>query len=440
MKNKKMRKWRRRLPGNIGIGNVRYATSGLMDSTSLRQDIQPTIAETGKISLAISYNGNIVNVSQLQAEVSKVLHLESTSDTELLCKKLCLEFQNCGDLPEAVKRCMLDVEGAYSTVGITSTGELFAFRDPAGIKPLSFGFSKDKKMVAFASESVGLDINDLHYCLSSVAPGELIRIVDDRIQRVMLVENRRKALCSFEFAYFARPDSILNGTHLYVYEIRRNFGKHLGRICQESQTMNGPEVVIPIPESANDAAYGFHEITGLPLEQALRRHRYVTDRAFITTYKERGGILNKKINVLLNVISGKKIALLDDSLVRGDTAKNVIRKMRAAGAKTISLYLTFPKIISPCFYGIDMATFSELIGATRSSAEIASIIGADNVIYPALDEFIKAIGLHKSALCLACLTGDYPTSLAQQLADEQRMQFEEGTREAGRIYERSIHR
>ncbi|UCH38050.1 MAG: hypothetical protein JSV76_02500, partial [Candidatus Bathyarchaeota archaeon] len=283
-------------------------------------------------------------------------------------------------------------------------------------------------------------INDLHYCLSSVAPGELIRIVDDHIQRVMLVENRRKALCSFEFAYFARPDSILNGTHLYVYEIRRNFGKHLGRSCQENQTMNGPEVVIPIPESANDAAYGFHEVTGLPLEQALRRHRYVTDRAFITTHKERGGILNKKINVLLNAISGKKIALLDDSIVRGDTAKNVIRKMRAAGAKTISLYLTFPKIISPCFYGIDMATFSELIGATRSSAEIASIIGADKVIYPALDEFIKAIGLHKSALCLACVTGDYPTSLAQQLADEQRMQFEQGTREAGRIYERSIHR
>jgi amidophosphoribosyltransferase len=440
MKNKKMRKWSRRLPGHIGIGNVRYATSGRMDSASLGQDIQPTIAESGKVSIAISYNGNIVNVSQLKAEVSRVLHLESTSDAELLCKKLCLEFENCGDLSEAVKRCMLGVEGAYSTIGITNTGEFFAFRDPAGIKPLCFGFSKDKEAVAFASESVGLDINDLHYFLSYVAPGELIRVTDERIQRVTLVENRRKALCSFEFAYFARPDSILNGANRYVYEIRRDFGRHLGHVCQANQSGSELEVVIPVPESANDAAYGFHMVTELPLEHALRRHRYVTDRAFISTQKERGGILNKKINVLENVISGKKIALIDDSIVRGDTAKNIIQKMRAAGAETILLYLTFPKIISPCFYGIDMATFSELIGTTHSPTEVASIIGADSVIYPSLDEFIKAIGLHKSELCLACLTGTYPTPLAQELADEQRMRFEQGTRETGRIYEQPIHR
>jgi amidophosphoribosyltransferase len=296
-----------------------------MDSASLRQDIQPTVAEAGKVSIAISYNGNIVNVSKLKAEVSRVLHLESTSDTELLCKKLCLELEDCDDLAEAVKRCMLDVEGAYSTTGITSTGEFFAFRDPTGIKPLCFGFSEDKKRVAVASESVGLDINDLHYNFSSVAPGELVRVIDEHIQRMMLVEDERQALCSFEFAYFARPDSILNGTNQHVYEIRRDFGRNLGRVCQENQTVNTLDVVVPVPDSANDAAYGFHEITGLPLEQALRRHRYVTDRAFITSHKERGGILNKKLNVLRNAVSGKKIALIDDSVVRGDTATGVIQ-------------------------------------------------------------------------------------------------------------------
>jgi amidophosphoribosyltransferase len=411
-----------------------------MDSASLRQDIQPTVAEAGKVSIAISYNGNIVNVSKLKAEVSRVLHLESTSDTELLCKKLCLELEDCDDLAEAVKRCMLDVEGAYSTTGITSTGEFFAFRDPTGIKPLCFGFSEDKKRVAVASESVGLDINDLHYNFSSVAPGELVRVIDEHIQRTMLVEDERQALCSFEFAYFARPDSILNGTNQHVYEIRRDFGRNLGRVCQENQTVNTLDVVVPVPDSANDAAYGFHEITGLPLEQALRRHRYVTDRAFITSHKERGGILNKKLNVLRNAVSGKKIALIDDSVVRGDTATGVIQKMRAAGAEIIFLYLTFPKILSPCFYGIDMATFSELIGVAHSSTEIASIIGADRVIYPTLEEFIKAIGLQKSELCLACLTGTYPTPLAQELADEQRLRYEQGTREVGRVYEQTIHR
>ena len=435
MRSRKMKKWMARLPGRLGIGNVRYTTSGNMDRASLYKDIQPMVVEAGKIKIAISYNGNIVNVAQLREEVEKSLRIEGTSDTELLCKKLCLELEKSGDLSKAVKKCIEDVEGAYSTIGITGDGELFAFRDSLGIKPLCMGFSEDKEIVAVSSESVGLDINGLDYFEDTVKPGELVRITADGIRREQLIEQGREALCSFEFAYFARPDSMLNGTERYVYEIRRDFGRNLGKICAQSSGVDKLEVVIPVPETANDAGYGFHEETGLPLDLALRRHRYVTDRAFITMPRERSNILGKKINVLGSRVSGKRIALIDDSIVRGDTTKSVIQKMRASGAKEIHIYITFPKIISPCFYGIDMATFSELIGAKREPSEIAAIIGADSVTYQRLEDFVKTIGLGENALCLACLTGKYPTPMAQKIADEKRVEFEKGTIESKRIYE-----
>ncbi|MCJ7631150.1 hypothetical protein MUP77_01930, partial [Candidatus Bathyarchaeota archaeon] len=160
MRSRKMRKWLVRLPGHVGIGNVRYTTSGQMDEASLLVDIQPTIADVGNTKIAISFNGNLVNVSQLRADITASLDLKATSDAELLCKKLCLELKAKGDLSQAVEQCLTDVEGAYSITGVTGEGELFAFRDPLGIKPLCIGFSEDKKVVAISSESVGLDIND----------------------------------------------------------------------------------------------------------------------------------------------------------------------------------------------------------------------------------------------------------------------------------------
>ncbi len=371
----------------------------------------------------------------LREEVAQNLALDATSDSELLCKKLCIDLEESGDLATAVEKTLRTVEGAYSVTGITGEGELFAFRDASGIKPLCIGFNEEKSLVAISSESVGLDINDLDHNREYVKPGELIRITDAGIRREQLTNLERKALCSFEFAYFARPDSILNGTERYVYEIRQDFGRNLGKMCTQTATASCLDEVMPVPETANDAAYGFHVATALPLEQALRRHRYVTDRAFITISRERDSILDKKINVLANKVVGRRIAVVDDSIVRGDTTKSVIQKMRAAGAQEIHVYLTFPKIIGPCFYGIDMATYSELIGAKHTPAEIAALIGADSVNYQRLDDFIQAIGLKEDELCTACLTCKYPTPIAQRLADEKRAELEKGNLEKGRIYE-----
>ena len=434
-RSRKMRKRLSVLPGYTAIGNVRYSTSGRQDRFSLFKDTQPVQAEKGKTKVAISYNGNLVNVAQLREEVAKHMVLEATSDTELLCKKLCIDLDEAGDLAVAVEKTMRTVEGAYSVMGITGDGHLFAFRDVLGIKPLCMGYSEDKSIVAFSSESVGLDINGFNNYREVINPGELVTVTSEGVERKRLINLDRQALCCFEFAYFSRPDTILNGTDKYVYEIRQNFGRNLGKMYSQAGSIDRLDEVMPVPETAIDAAYGFHEITGLPLEQALRRHRYVTNRAFITVSRERGDILDKKINVLANKVVDRRIALVDDSIVRGDTTKSVIQRMRVAGAKEIHLYLTFPKIIGPCLYGIDMATYGELIGAKHSPSEIASIIGADSVNYQQLGDFIRAIGLKENDLCTACLTGRYPTPLAQKLVDEKRAKFEKGLDEKGRIYE-----
>jgi len=430
-----IQKQRFELPGHVGIGNVRYGTSGSLEESSLVKDIQPSLAEIRNTKVAISFNGNIVNISALRSEVSKSFSLNATSDAEILSKKLCLELETRNDLSEAVKQILIAVEGAYSVTGITGEGELFAFRDPLGIKPLCIGFSTNKEIIAISSESVGLDINSLNHFEETVKLGELLRITDEGIRREQLTQQKRRALCSFEFAYFSRPDSILNGSTKYVYEIRHKFGKNLGKQCVQKNAIRNIDVIIPIPETATDASYGFQEETKLKLDFALRKHRYVFDRAFISLPWERAKILEKKINVLGNSIYRKNIALLDDSIVRGDTTKSIIQRIRIAGAKKILLYVTFPKIVSPCFYGIDMATFSELIGVDKENEEIAEIIGADSVTYQTIDDFVSAIGLNKDKLCLACLTGAYPTPLAQKLADEKKASYQKGSDERKRIYE-----
>jgi amidophosphoribosyltransferase len=423
-----------KLRGSVGIGHVRYATSGKDDKRWLMRDIQPFFVSDEKIKMGLAYNGNIVNVAQLRKELDLDFgNISTSSDVELISKKLLQGLNEGLDLNSAVKKCMLEIEGAFSVIGLTQNGELFAFRDPLGIRPLCYGRSKDGKIFAVSSESVGLDINNFSY-VSEVKPGELLLWSKDGFKREQLVKSERRAFCSFEFAYFARPDSVLNGGKKPVYKIREAFGKNLG--AEDPDIKKKVDIVISIPETGDDAAYGLHEQTGIPWERALRKHRYVTDRAFITTQKERDMIITKKLNVG-NLIKSKRVAVTEDSIVRGDTSRRIIKKMRDAGAKEVHMYITFPRIISPCFYGIDMSTFSELIGAKHDADGVAKAIGADSVQYQSIKNFIKATGMKKNELCLGCLTCKYPTPLAQKLADEMKARFERGEKESGRIYETS---
>jgi amidophosphoribosyltransferase len=422
--------WFGRLPGHIGIGNVRYTTSGKTDEKSLLAGTQPVTASKDGFKVAVSFNGNVVNTFQLKREICRDFPgFSFECDAELICHKLLIELAKRKDLGEAVEACMKEIDGAFSVTAITKEGEFFAFKDPHGIRPLCAGHSQDGDIYAFSSETVGLDINSFIRDFE-LEPGELVMVYEGGFERKQVVKDR-KAFCAFEFAYFARPDSKFNDK--YVYEIREEFGRNLVR--EYPDIVKDADIVISMPETGDDAAFGVHEESGLRWERATRRHRYVTERAFILLEKERYTTIDKKINILASKVKGKKVIVVDDSIVRGDTTKVTIEKLRRMGAKKVYMFVTFPRIIGPCFYGIDMATYSQLIGAKHTPEEIAKIIGADCVCYQSIDGFARATGFKKDELCLGCLTGEYPTPLAQKIADVVRKKFFEGFEETARIYE-----
>lgn len=431
IKTNAIHQWFGRLPGHIGIGNVRYTTSGKTDEKSLIKGTQPVTALKNGFKLAVSFNGNVVNTVQLKKEISQEFHdFSYECDADLICHKLLIGLTKGKDLASAVKTCMQEIEGAFSVAGITKDGKFFAFKDPHGIRPLCAGHSEDHSTYAFSSETVGLDINAFKRDFE-IEPGELITASKDGFRKEKLVDNGRKAFCAFEFAYFARPDSRFD--EKYVYEIREEFGRNLVR--ENPDIVDDADIIVSLPETGDDSALGVHEESGLRWERASRRHRYVTERAFILLNRERYSTIDKKINILAPKVKGKRVIVTDDSIVRGDTTKVIVEKLRKMGTKKVYLFITFPRIIGPCFYGIDMATYGQLIGSKRSPEEIARIIGADAVCYQSIEGFIKATGFPRDQLCLGCITGKYPTPLSQKIADEMKERFLKGYEETGRLYE-----
>jgi len=431
IKTSAIQEWFGRLPGNVGIANVRYTTSGKTDEKSLIKGTQPVTASKNGFKLAISFNGNVINTFQIKSEISKEFPgFSYECDADLICHKLLIELVKGKDLASTVETCMQKIEGAFSVAGITKDGKFFAFKDPHGIRPLCGGHSEDRKTHAFSSETVGLDINGFTKDFE-IEPGELITLSEDGFQREKLVNAHHKAFCAFEFAYFARPDSRFDNR--YVYEIREEFGRNLVR--ENPDIVKNADIILSLPETGDDAALGAHEESGLRWERASRRHRYVTERAFILLNKERYATIDKKINILAPKVNGKRIIITEDSVVRGDTTKVAIEKLRKMGAKKVYMFVTFPRIIGPCFYGIDMATYGQLIGSRHTPEQIAEIIGAEAVCYQSIENFVKATGFRRDQLCLACITGKYPTPLAQKIADEMKKRFLEGYEETGRLYE-----
>jgi amidophosphoribosyltransferase len=294
---------------------------------------------------------------------------------------------------------------------------------------LCAGHSEDGSTYAFSSETVSLDINGFVRDFE-LEPGEFVNVTKNGFEREQ-IQKPRKAFCAFELAYFARPDSRFDNR--YVYEIREEFGRNLVR--ENPEIVKDADIILSIPETGDDSALGAHDESGLRWERASRRHRYVTERAFILLNKERYATIDRKINILASKVKGKRVIITEDSIVRGDTTKVTIDKLRRMGAKKVYVFVTFPRITGPCFYGIDMSTYGQLIGSKHSTEEIAEIIGADAVCYQSIEGLIKATGFSRDQLCLACVTGKYPTPLAQKIADEMRKRFLQGYEETGRLYE-----
>ena len=410
---------------------MRYTTSGKCDDVSIIDGTQPVVASAGRIKLALSFNGNIVNTLPLRKEINQNFeNFLYNCDSDIVCHKMLLELKNGKTLEDAARNVMENLDGAFSVTGITGNGEFFAFKDPHGIKPLCAGHDPKSKTYAFSSETVSLDMNSFERDFE-LNPGELVIASENGFKRTQLIQNPRAAFCCFEYAYFARPDSRFDGK--FVYEIREDFGRNL--VKEFPDIVKDSDIIMSVPETGDDPAMGVHEASGLRWERSSRRHRYVTERAFILLNNERYSTIDKKINILGSKVAGKRVIIVEDSVVRGDTTKVIIEKLRRAGAKKVYLFVTFPRIIGPCFYGIDMSTYGQLVGSRHDSEEIAKIIGADGVCYQSLEGLIQATGQTENQLCLACVTGKYPTSCAQRMADVMKKRFIQGYEEKGRIYE-----
>jgi amidophosphoribosyltransferase len=424
--------WLERLPGSIGIGNVRYTTSGKCDDVSIIEGTQPAVAKQGNVKVSLSFNGNIVNALSLKREMAqKYEDFQYNCDSDVVCHKMLQGLVEGKSIEAAAQTVMESLDGAFSVIGITGDGDFFAFKDPHGIKPLCAGHDPVSKTFAFSSETVSLDMNSFVRDFE-LKPGELALASKDGFKRIQIIKNSQPAFCSFEYAYFARPDSTFGGGK-YVYEIREEFGRNI--VKEFPEEAKDADVIMSVPETGDDSAMGVHEASGLRWERASRRHRYVTERAFILLNNERFSTIDKKINILGSQVAGKRVIITEDSIVRGDTTKIIIDKLRKAGAKKVYVFVTFPRIIGPCFYGIDMSTYGQLVGSRRTPQEIAKIIGADGVCYQSIESLVKTIGQTDDTLCMACITGKYPTPCAQKMADLMKKRFLEGYEEKTRIYE-----
>jgi amidophosphoribosyltransferase len=377
------------MQGQASIGHVRYSTKG----SSSWKNAQPVWRRDGeKVSLA--HNGNLLNAVEIYKELTeRGLRIHGTADSELICALLSLQE---GDLFRAAKETMPRLRGAYSTVAL-SADQLVAFRDPAGIRPLVLGSLPEGYVVA--SETCALDIIGADY-VREVNPGECVRIRPDGVDAEQVLPAQRH-LCVFEHIYFARPDSMLAGRS--TQQVRGRMGEVL---AEESPV--AADLVVAVPDSGNPAAGGYSRRSGIPRDEGLVKNRYVA-RTFIEPGQDlRAEGLRTKFNPMPAIVAGKRLVVVDDSIVRGNTTKRIVGMLRDAGALEIHLRISSPAILHPCFYGIDMSTREEMIAPGRSPEEIAKMVGADSLAYLSLPGVYRALSASPRDYCDACFSGSYP--------------------------------
>jgi amidophosphoribosyltransferase len=396
------------LPGHIAIGHTRYSTTG----STVWRNAQPIVRHGTARTVALGHNGNLTNTTELREQLTgRGLRLQSSSDTEVIA---ALIAENpAGSLAGAVAETMGSIEGAFAAV-VLGERELVGFRDPDGIRPLVVGRLDDAWVLA--SESCALDIIGARV-ERELAPGELVAIDEHGARFVQAVPRRSGSLCIFELIYFARPDSTLQGQGLY--DARGRMGE---RLALEAPV--DADVVIPVPDSGTPAAVGYARQSGIPFGEGLVKNRYV-GRTFIQpdqALRERG--VKLKFNALRSVLEGRRVVVVDDSIVRGSTTRKLVAMLFESGAREVHLRISSPPIVSPCFYGIDMADQNELIAAGRSVEDVRERLGATSLAYLSLEGLQQATGQPAERFCRACLTGDYPTAVPADLR-AAKLRFEE---------------
>jgi amidophosphoribosyltransferase len=379
------------LTGDIAIGHNRYSTRG----SSRLHNAQPIVVGKGSNTLAIAHNGNIINAEHLYAELSDQGYTFNTStDTEVIANLILSSPEK--EWVDRIKYAMHRLQGAYSLT-IMANHTLFAVRDPFGVRPLCLGAIDGGWVVA--SETCALDHIGASF-VREVEPGEIVSIDENGVNSYW-EEAGRRALCIFEYIYFARPDSVINGRLLYP--ARQAMGVGLA----EEHPVDA-DLVMGVPDSATAAAAGYAFRSGIPLGEGLIKNRYV-GRTFIEPDQRIRDLgVKLKFNPLPQMLGGKRVVVIDDSIVRGTTTPQVVRVLKKAGAKEVHMRICAPPIRYPCFFGVDMATYRELIAAHKTIPEVRDFIGADSLGYLSIDGLIKAVALPRDIFCLACFTGDYP--------------------------------
>ncbi len=379
------------LKGHIGLGHVRYSTSGTSDITNA----QPIIINTPYGTVAIAHNGNLTNTEELRREIrSKGYAFKGNNDSEII--GALLVFAKEKDLTSALSSVLCKLEGAFS-LGIMTKDRLYAVRDPNGIRPLSIGHFDNSYVIS--SETCGLDILGAK-SVRQVKPGE-IAVIDKKGIRSFMYSKARPALCIFEFIYIARPDSVMDKRNLYHARI------DMGRILAKEHPVKA-DYVVSVPDSGTPAAIGYASKSKIPFSDVLVKNRYV-GRTFIQPTQDIRELgVKLKLNPIKAVIKGKDIILVDDSIVRGTTSRQIVKMLKKAGAKKVHMRVASPPIIGTCSFGVDTASRDQLIAANYSVEEIRKFLGADSLGYLSLEGLLKAVGIPKNPLCQGCLNLKYP--------------------------------
>jgi amidophosphoribosyltransferase len=389
-----------RLSGTNAIGHVRYSTAG----ASGLKNAQPILIDCAHGEIAVGHNGNLVNAQELRDMlVQQGSIFQTTSDTEVLLHLYARS--RAATVEDALIESVTQAQGAFSLVFLTKD-RLIAVRDPHGFRPLTLGRLGDSYVVC--SETCALDLIDAEW-IRDIEPGEMLVIGPTGLTSLHPFAPAPSAHCIFEHVYFARPDSYVFGKS--VNEVRTEFGRKLAR-----EAPADADVIVPIPDSGVCAATGFSEVSGLRLQMGLIRNHYV-GRTFIEPHQSiRHFGVRVKLNPVKSILQGRRVILVDDSIVRGTTSRKIVKMVRAAGAKEVHLRISCPPTISPCFYGVDTPRRAELIAATHSVEEIRRYIGADSLSYLSLEGMLASVGSARASYCTSCYTANYPVAFPRNEA------------------------
>lgn len=388
--------------GTIAVGHVRYGTTG----SDNKRNVQPILVNHFKGRMALAHNGNLTNSQELRRELeSRGSIFQTTTDSEVIAYLIVQERLKCGSIEAAVSAAMNRIEGAYSLV-LSSPTKLIAVRDPHGFRPLCMGRLKDGAVV-FASETCALDAIGAAF-ERDIRPGEIVVADQDGIRSdTTHCGKAEKRLCVFEFIYFARPDSVIDGSSVHIARQRAGAFLALEHPVQA-------DIVIGVPDSGLDAAMGYARQSGIPYGMGFIKNKYI-GRTFISpTQTMRENEVNIKLNPIRSVVEGKRVVLIDDSIVRGTTCRRTIDLLRRAGAKEIHMRVSAPPFVSECYYGTDIDDKNKLIANHHSVEEIAKIIGVDSLGYLSIEDVVKLADNTKGGFCTACFGGGYPTAIPQE--------------------------